>query len=92
MNDKEFSKRVIERFKQKQILKKEGQVEISPATKLSKITINKKVLKTLAGLSKKKVISRKIVKKGKKPILVIKSSKLISKAKNIFFKEVGGGV
>ena len=44
-NDKAFATRVLKKLKENEILKTEGQVEISPPTKLSKTIIKKKVLK-----------------------------------------------
>ena len=49
------------------------------------IKIDKRVLKALAGLVKKKVIDRRILKKGKRAVLVIKSPRILQKAKSIFF-------
>lgn len=51
------------------------------------IRIDKRVLRALAGLAKKKVISRRILKKRKRAVLVIKSPRILEDAKRIFFNK-----
>lgn len=60
--------------------------------KKKKNKMNNKVLRSISNLHKKKLISKRIVKKSKKPIIVLRRPQGFNNVASMFFNQVRRGV